>query len=65
MEQLEEMMDPAHFFRVNRQYMVSINGIEKVHHFFNYKLKLQLKPESPHEVIVSSIKTKEFNLINS
>lgn len=60
MDQLEEMMDPKHFFRVNRQYMVSINAIEKVHYFFNYKLKLQLKPESPHEVIVSSVKTKEF-----
>jgi two-component system response regulator LytT len=60
LEQLEETLNPLHFFRVNRQYIVSINSIEKVHYYFNYKLKLQLKPESPHEVIVSTSKTKDF-----
>lgn len=62
MEQLEEVMNPAAFFRVNRQCMVSIRAIEKVHTSFNYKLKLQLKPEAPFEVIVSANKTKEFRV---
>ena len=60
LEELEEKLDPKVFFRVNRQHFVSIHSIRKVHHHFNYKLKLELQPEASEEVIVSKARVADF-----
>lgn len=60
LEQLEQIMNPKQFYRINRQLIVSLNAIVKVNTYFNYKLKIQLHPHAPVEVIVSSAKTNEF-----
>jgi two-component system LytT family response regulator len=53
LEQLEHLLDPASFFRVNRQIIARLTAIQKIHPYFNGKLKLDLHPESPTEVTVS------------
>jgi two-component system, LytTR family, response regulator LytT len=40
MEELEEQLDPILFFRLNRQYIVNINAIDKAYNHFNSKLKV-------------------------
>jgi len=60
LEDLETKLDPATFFRVNRQYIVSVPSIRKVHHHFNYKLKIELTPLAEEDVIVSKSRTNEF-----
>jgi two-component system LytT family response regulator len=60
LEELERKLDPAQFFRVNRQFLVSINAIHKVHNYFHYKLKLELIPDPGEEVVVSKTRTSEF-----
>lgn len=55
METLEKELEPKAFFRANRQYIVHANAIDKVHNFFNGKLKLKLKSHE-EEVIVSRTK---------
>lgn len=60
LEELEDKLDPKMFFRVNRQHFVSIQSIRKVHHYFNYKLKLDLHPEPGEEVIVSKARAADF-----
>ena len=61
LDQIESEIDPTHFFRINRQYLVQSKAIQKAHHYFNYKIKLDLIPKAPNEaVVVSRLKTSEF-----
>ncbi|MEO1383357.1 MAG: LytTR family DNA-binding domain-containing protein, partial [Bacteroidota bacterium] len=58
MDQLEELLDPAQFYRVNRQFLCQITAIDQVHPYFNGRLKLLLSPAPAEEVIVSRDKAK-------
>lgn len=60
LDDIEQRVDPGKFFRVNRQYLVSVGAIRKVHLYFNYKLKLDLHPGTEEDVIVSKLRTAEF-----
>jgi|DewCreStandDraft_4_1066084.scaffolds.fasta_scaffold113004_2 DNA-binding LytR/AlgR family response regulator len=62
LDQLESTLNPVSFFRINRQYIVSIKSIEKASNYFNYRIKLKLNPPPPTEVMVSTSKTAEFKL---
>ncbi len=53
-------LNPRHFFRLNRQIIASANAIEKVHLYFNSKLKIQLTPVFDEEVIVGREKASDF-----
>ena len=60
LEQLQELLDPINFFRINRQYISHLQGIAKIHPYFNGRLKLILHPEVEEEVFVSRDKAKKF-----
>ncbi|PSK90392.1 LytR/AlgR family response regulator transcription factor [Taibaiella chishuiensis] len=60
LETLEQELDPGNFFRVNRQYILHVNAIEKVHNFFNGKLKLEVKHSNDPDIIVSRTKASQF-----
>ncbi len=60
LETLEQELEPRDFFRVNRQYIVHAGAIDKVHNFFNGKLKLDVKNSPDHEVLVSRTKAASF-----
>lgn len=55
LDELEDMLDPARFFRINRQFFGQISAIQSIHNYFNGKLKLVLQPPTPpdKEVVVS------------
>ncbi len=53
LEELEDQMDPHEFFRLNRQFLASIESITKVHNYFNRKLKIELNPSINIEIVVS------------
>ncbi len=53
LEELEDQMDPQQFFRLNRQFLASVESIVRVHNYFNRKLKIELKPSIDIEVLVS------------
>jgi DNA-binding LytR/AlgR family response regulator len=57
---LEKSLNPALFFRVNRQFIIAAKAITKVHNYFNYKLKLDIFPVTDKEIVVSKAKTTEF-----
>jgi two-component system LytT family response regulator len=46
----EEKLDPEHFFRANRKFIVNINWIEKVENWFNGGLQVELKSGDKIEV---------------
>ncbi|MES2733912.1 MAG: LytTR family DNA-binding domain-containing protein [Bacteroidota bacterium] len=60
LEQLERLLHPELFFRINRQFIAHLQGIHKIHTYFNGKLKLQLIPEVNEEVMVSREKVPPF-----
>lgn len=60
LDQLEKQLNPDSFFRVNRQFIIAMRSIHKIHNYFNYKLKVELAPVSAQEVIVSRQKVAEF-----
>jgi DNA-binding LytR/AlgR family response regulator len=60
MEVLEQQLDPRLFFRVNRKCMVRHTAIHRIHTWFNSRLKLELQPESPEEILVSRDRVGEF-----
>jgi two-component system LytT family response regulator len=46
----EEKLDPEHFFRANRKFIVNINWIEKVENWFNGGLQVELRSGDKIEV---------------
>jgi two-component system LytT family response regulator len=62
MDELADMIDPARFFRLNRQIIAELRSIEKVHLHFNGKLKINLRPLFEDEVMVSRDKAGEFKV---
>jgi len=60
MDELEEQLDPRHFFRVNRQYIVNMEAVAEIANYFNGKLKIKLKNAPDQEVIISREKAPHF-----
>ncbi len=60
LDRLEEQLDPQRFFRVNRQFIVNIEAVLKVHTFFNGKLVLETRPGYDEKVIISREKARRF-----
>jgi DNA-binding LytR/AlgR family response regulator len=60
LEELEVLVDPLSFFRLNRQFIARINAIQKIHTYFNGKLKVELRPQTPQEIVVSREKAPAF-----
>jgi len=60
LEQLELMLDPHQFFRANRQFIVNRDFIADIEYYFNRKLIISSKVESPEKIIVSRVKAQPF-----
>jgi two-component system LytT family response regulator len=60
LEGLEEILDPAQFFRLNRSYILRINAIQDVIVYSNSRLKITTLPAWDHEIIVSREKVNYF-----
>lgn len=60
LEELESLVDPLLFFRLNRQFIVKISAVQKVHAYFNGKLKVDLNPPTTQEAVVSREKASAF-----
>ena len=68
LDKLEEILDPAYFFRINRKYMININAIANMYVYSRGRIKLDLQPkaEDPMETIVSINRSSDFkNWLNS
>lgn len=60
LEQLEQQLDPAVFFRANRQFIINRNAVETVDYFFNGRLLVTLNPVPHEKVLVSKAKAMLF-----
>ena len=59
LDELQEILDPSEFFRINRKTIVQINAIKKIHPYFNRRLSIHLDPGQKN-VIVSRERVPEF-----
>lgn len=57
---LEKSLNPAEFFRVNRQFLVHIDAIQNFRSIKSSKLKLELNPAPKDEVLVSKENAANF-----
>lgn len=62
LEQLEELIDPLTYFRVNRKYFVRSESIQDIISYSNSRLKLILKNSQDNDVIVARERVQEFKL---
>lgn len=60
LEELESQLDPQHFFRANRQYIVARTSIREVVIYFNGRLLLNLMPNTPSPVLISKDRVNLF-----
>lgn len=57
---LEELLDPAFFFRLNRSFITHFEAIDKITVLSKSRVKVDLKPVAPREVVVSTEQTRDF-----
>jgi two-component system response regulator LytT len=57
---LKDQLQPDNFFKINRQFIVNIDAIKRVHSYFNGKLKLEIKPSHAEDVIIGKDKAASF-----
>jgi DNA-binding LytR/AlgR family response regulator len=60
LDRLVPLLDPKQFFRVNRQYVISLAAIEVVHNHSVGRLEVELKPKARQPVLVSGNRATEF-----
>ena len=60
LDKLAQMLDPAAFYRINRQMMVTLSAIENIHVYSKGRIKLDLIPPMKEDVFVSLDKVVEF-----
>lgn len=60
LDTLKEILNPQDFFRVNRQFLVKLNAIDKVVMYPKSRLKIMLNPPADSELFVSLEKVVEF-----
>ncbi len=60
LQDLEELLDPKIFFRVNRQFIVNIDSVQSMSTYSKARVNLKLIPDFKDDIIVSTEKTPEL-----
>jgi DNA-binding LytR/AlgR family response regulator len=60
LDQLEDLLDPAQFFRINRKFIVSFSAISDIISYSNSRLKVKLNTNESDDLIVSREKVQDF-----
>jgi DNA-binding LytR/AlgR family response regulator len=60
LDHLEQLVNPADFFRLNRKVIARIDSIGRIHSYFNGRLKIELLPPLDEDIIVSRERVVKF-----
>jgi len=60
LEELESMLDPDVFFRLNRKYCARFEAVEEMLSYSNSRLKVTLRGHPDQDIVLSRDKTREF-----
>jgi DNA-binding LytR/AlgR family response regulator len=50
---IEKQLNPVHFYRVNRKYLVNMTAIRRIKSYSKSKLEVELEPSASEEIIIS------------
>lgn len=60
LDQLENLLDPGKFFKINRKYLIAMNAIQDIITYSNSRLKIELKHSTDMDAIVAREKVVKF-----
>lgn len=60
LDQLQQLLSPDKFFRINRQFIINIDAIEKMVAYSKSRVKVMLKPPTDKDTIVSTERSSDF-----
>lgn len=60
LDQVQALLSPHQFYRLNRQYLINFSAIKEVEHSFSRKLFVQLVIPSPETLLIGKEKTSAF-----
>ncbi|HRO43798.1 MAG TPA: LytTR family DNA-binding domain-containing protein [Flavipsychrobacter sp.] len=60
LDALEHMLDPQDFFRINRQYLISLKSIEEMRTYTKARVIVKLNPTVKEQPVVSSERAADF-----
>ena len=60
LDQLQTLLNPERFFRINRKYIVSLNYIDEIFTWSNSRLKIKIPGLEEENIIVARDRTREF-----
>lgn len=60
LDRLEDLLDPEQFFRINRRYIVGFGSIEKISLLSRSRIRIEVTPVPPEDLLVSSARTHRF-----
>lgn len=60
LDELEQMTDPGEFFRINRQFIINIQAIDKMIAWTKSRVKVILRPPTNEDTIVSTERSPHF-----
>ncbi len=60
MDEVMSQLDPTRFFRANRQFIVAKTAIKDLTVWFGNRLALNLKVDTPEDILVSKARASEF-----
>jgi len=59
-DQIEGILDPGMFFRVNSQFIISRKAVRDLGFWFSWRHSIDLKVKTPEKIVVSKEKVTEF-----
>ena len=60
LDTLDSILDPKIFFRINRQFIISIHSIAEMFAYSKSRVLIKLNPAAKHETIVSTERSSDF-----
>jgi DNA-binding LytR/AlgR family response regulator len=60
LDEIDQLIDPDSFFRVNRKFISHYGAIAEIHPYFKGRLKLKLSPHIEEDIVVSTEKSPIF-----
>jgi two-component system, LytTR family, response regulator LytT len=60
LDRLEQLLDPSVFFRINRQYIVHLEGIKEMQPYSKSRVKILLEHGTEQDIVVSTERSSQF-----
>lgn len=60
LDQLEDMLEPEEFFRINRKYIIALKAIKDIISYSNSRLLVKLQTNTDDNLVVSRERVQEF-----